>query len=169
MRSRRLAVHRILLSSLAVLVLSYVADAQTAHPLAGTWKVNLAKSKYEPASGAPRSGTVKIEVTGDTIRIVNDGVDAQGRVTHSEYTAKFDGKDYPWKGTVDGQPNLGQDTVAWKKIDDRTYELVGKLKGQALGTQRIVLAADGKSRTNTVSGKGADGQTINNVVILDKQ
>jgi hypothetical protein len=137
--------------------------------LAGTWKVNLAKSTYDPPSGAPKSGTVKIEITGDTIKIVNDGVDGQGRVTHSEYTAKFDGKDYPWKGTIDGKPSTSQDTVAWRKIDARTYELEGKLKGQSLGTQRIVVAPDGKSRTNTVIGKSPDGQPVRNIVVLDRQ
>src|SRR6185503_929982 len=151
---------RAFVSVAAIAILGAATSAQSPNPLAGTWKLNLAKSKYDPPSQAPKSGTVKIEVTGDTIKIVNDGVDAHGRVTHSEYTAKFDGKDYPWKGTVDGKPSLSQDTVAWKKIDERTYELTGKLKGQSFGTQRIVVAADGKSRTNFVDGKTADGQTI---------
>lgn len=148
---------------------SSAAIAQAASPLAGTWKVNLAKSKYDPPSAAPQSGVVKIEITGDAIKVVNDGVDSQGRKTHSEYTAKFDGKDYPWKGTIDGQPNLSQDTVAWTKIDERTYELVGKLKGQSLGTQRIVVAADGKTRTNTIVGTGPDGKPVRNTVVLDRQ
>src|SRR5262245_11332265 len=89
-------------SAVVVGLLAVVPLAQPASPLAGTWRINLAKSKYDPPALAPKSGTIKIEVTGDTIKIVNDGVDAQGRATHSEYTARFDGKDYPWKGTIDG-------------------------------------------------------------------
>jgi len=157
------------MSLVLVGVLASAPFAQAASPLAGTWTVNLAKSKYDPPSQAPKSATVKIEVTGDTIKVVNDTVDAQGRAVRSEYTAKFDGKDYPYTSTIDGKPNTAQDSVAWKKIDDRTYELTGKLKGQALGTQRIVIAADGKSRTNTVTGKNAEGQTITNTVVLDKK
>jgi hypothetical protein len=98
-----------------------------------------------------------------------DGVDSQGRATHLEYTAKFDGKDYPWEGTIDGRPNPGQDAIAWKRIDDRTFEVTNKLKGQVLTTMRIVIAPDGKSRTNTVSGKDAQGQTVNNTVVYEKQ
>ena len=169
MSRQQIVACRALMSLVLVGVLASAPFAQAASPLAGTWTVNLAKSKYDPPAMAPKSGTVKIEIAGDTVKIVNDGVDAQGRATHSEYTAKLDGNDYPWKGTIDGQPNLTQDAVTWKKIDDRTYELTGKLKGQQLGTQRIVIAADGKSRTNTVTGKNAEGQTIHNTVVLDRK
>lgn len=143
--------------------------AQSASLLNGTWKLNLAKSKYSPAELAPKSGTSVFQITGDTVKAVIDGVDAQGRKTHQEYTAKLDGKDYPWKGTIDGRPNPDQDAVAWKKIDDHTFEFTNKFKGQALTTQRTVIAADGKSRTNTVTGKNAQGRTINNTVVYEKQ
>ncbi|HYN07733.1 MAG TPA: hypothetical protein VES67_10105 [Vicinamibacterales bacterium] len=128
----------------------------------------MAKSTYNPAELAPKSSTSKVEITGDTIKVVVDGVDSQSRPTHLEYTAKLDGKDYPWKGTVDGKPNLNQDMVAWKKIDDFTYESTNKLKGEVLSTQRVVIAKDGKTRTNTVTGKNAQGQTVNNTVLYEK-
>src|SRR5206468_12518374 len=57
------------------------------------------------------------------VNTVTNGVDSKGRKTHSEYTAKFDGQDTPWKGTIDGSLSPDQDAVAWKKIDDYTYEL----------------------------------------------
>jgi hypothetical protein len=93
----------------------------------------------------------------------------QGRATHAEYTAKFDGKDYPWKGTIDGKPNLSQDTTSWKRIDNYTYESSAKLKGQVLTTQRTVVARDGKTRTNTVTGKNAQGQVVNATIIYERQ
>ncbi|HYN07722.1 MAG TPA: hypothetical protein VES67_10050 [Vicinamibacterales bacterium] len=163
---------RIFVSSLALaalVALSSNLGAQSASPLNGTWKLNVAKSKYNPATLAPKSGTTKIEITGDTIKAVIDGVDPEGRVTHQEYTARFDGKDHPWKGTIDGKPNPNQDAVTWRKIDDYTYETTNKLKGQTLTTNRIVVATDGKTRTNTVTGKNAQGQTVNNTVLYEKQ
>ena len=144
-------------------------SAQAGDPLSGTWKLNVAKSKYSPANLAPKSGTTKLEVSQGGIKTVTDGVDSQGRVTHTEFTAKFDGKDGPWKGTIAGKPNPDQDAVTWKKIDDYTYELVNKLKGQVLTTQRTVVSRDGKTRTNTITGKNAQGQTINNTTVHEKQ
>ena len=143
--------------------------AQPASPLSGTWKLNLAKSNYTPSNLAPKSGTTRFDVTQDEIKAVIDGVDAQARTTHQEYTARFDGKDYPWKGTIDGRPNPNQDAVAWKKIDDYTYETINKLKGQTLTTNRIVIARDGKTRTNTTTGTNAQGQTVSNTVVYEKQ
>ena len=143
--------------------------SQTASPLNGTWKLNLAKSKYSPANLAPKSSATKIVVSAAGIHLTNDSVDSQGRATHTDYTATFDGKDHPWKGTIDGKPNTDQDAIAWKKIDDRTFEVTNKLKGQVVSTQRIVVAQDGKSRTNTVTGKNAQGQMLNHTVVYDKQ
>jgi hypothetical protein len=84
----------------------------------GTWRQNMAKSKYHPAELTVKSSTSRFEVTQNGVKLVNDGVDGKGRATHTEYTANFDGKDYPVKATIDGKPNPDQDAVAWKKIDD---------------------------------------------------
>jgi len=139
------------------------------NPLVGTWKLNLAKSKYSPANLAPKSGTTKIEAVAGGIKLTADGVDAQGQATHLEYTAMFDGKDYPIQATIGGRPNPNQDAVTWRKIDDYTYENTAKLKGQALTTTRVAIARDGKTRTNTVTGKNAQGQTVNNTAVYEKQ
>jgi hypothetical protein len=63
--------------------------------------------------------------------LVNEGVDAQGRATRLEYTARFDGKPYPVTSTVDAKPSGNQDAVTWRKIDDYTYENTAMLKGKA--------------------------------------
>ncbi len=108
-------------------------------------------------------------MTKGSVKATIDGVDWQGRVTHSEYTATLDGKDSPWKGTIDGRPSPDQDAIVWKRIDASTYEVVNKLKGQVLTTQRTVMARDGKTRTNTVTGKNAQGQTVSHTVVYERQ
>jgi hypothetical protein len=143
--------------------------AQAPSPLSATWKFNAAKSKYNPANLAPKSNTIKYTIAGDTITAVTDGVDAQGWTIHTEYTAKLDGKAYPFKGTIAGKPNPDQDGVMWKKIDNNTYETSTMLKGKALVTSHIVIAPDGKTRTSPQTGKNAQGQTVNNVVFYEKQ
>ena len=143
--------------------------AQTGGPLSGTWTINLAKSKYSPANLAVKSSTSRFEVAQDSVTLVNEGVDAQGRATRVEYMARFDSKPYPVKSTLDGKPSGNQDAVSWKKVDDYTYENVAMLKGKALTTTRVVVSRDGKTRTNTVTGTDAQGRTINNTVVYEKR
>ena len=100
-------------------------------PLVGTWKQNLAKSKYIPGP-PPKSGTVvKITAVAWGIRVVSDCVNAQGQATHAVYTAKFDGKAYPRKATAGGKPDATTyDSIAIKKVDANNYEITEKMKGQ---------------------------------------
>src|SRR5579872_6133007 len=77
-----------------------------------TWKVNVATSKYDPASLAVKSEIAKREATEGGVRITIDIVDGQGKATHTVTTAKYDGKDNPIQGA---QPP-GQ-TRAYKLID----------------------------------------------------
>jgi len=137
--------------------------------LSGTWILNVPQSKYVPADMAPKSGRSRITVTTEGIKVTTDGMNAKGEETHAEYTAKLDGKDYPWKGTVGGKPSTEQDAVSWKKIDEWTYENTAKLKGKVLTVSHVVISKDGKTRTNTVTGTNAQGQTVNSVVKYDKQ
>ena len=86
---------------------------QAADNWMGTWKLNVAKSKYSPGP-APKSNTAKYEASEGGMKGVQDGVGADGKPTHVEFTAKYDGKDYAYKGN----PNI--DTIAVKRIDDDT-------------------------------------------------
>jgi len=47
-----------LLVTIAALVIATPAMTQTQDPWVGTWKLNLAKSMYEPANLAPKSQTI---------------------------------------------------------------------------------------------------------------
>ena len=53
----------------------------------------------------------------------------------------LDGKDAPVSGT---HPNA--DTIAAKRIDAHTLELVNKKGGKVTTTQKNVVAGDGKTR-----------------------
>ena len=143
-------------------------DAASTDLLSGTWELNLSKSTYNPPDLAPKSNKVVYTVIGDSVQVVADGVNAQGKATHAEYTARFDGTEVATNATTDGKPNPEPSTAAWKKIDDHTYEVSNKSQGQAFNTNRIVIAPDGKSRTSTITGKGAQGQTLNHTVVMDK-
>jgi hypothetical protein len=127
----------------------------------GTWKLNESKSKF--AAGAPKNNTVMYEATGDDIKVTVDGVDGSGAATHNEWTGKFDGKDYP----LTGDPSA--DSRSYKKVNDRTLQLDNKKDGKVVTTGKIVVTADGKSRTITTMTTLADGKKMKNVAVYDKQ
>jgi len=127
----------------------------------GTWKLNEAKSKF--GAGATKNNTVVYAAAGDSIKVTVDGVDADGKPTHNEWTGKFDGKDYP----VTGDPT--SDARSYKQIDTHTLELTIKKGGKVTVTGRVVVSADGKSRTVTTSGTDSKGKKISSTAVYDKQ
>src|SRR5712691_3304775 len=144
-------------------VLAGTLLAQAQESLFGTWKMNAAKSKYSPGP-APKSNIAKWEAFQGGVRLTVDVVPAKGETQHWESSGKFDGKDNPVKGN-----NPDGDAVAFSKIDARTYEVVTKKGGQTTVTARIVVAADGKTRITTQTGKNAQGQTVKNTMFYEKQ
>ena len=159
MRTNRFAIFAttLLLMALAVNVAAAAADQHS-----GTWKMNPAKSTYSPGP-APRSSLVKIDSDAENIKLNSDGIDAAGNPTHVEYTAKYDGKDYP----VTGIPTA--DTVALERPDASTIRSTLKKGDQVVMTVTSVISKDGTMRTSTFRGKDAQGQDVNNVVVYDKQ
>ncbi len=144
-----------------VLLLATAGLLQAADQFTGTWTLNVAKSKYSPGM-PPKAQTTKLETLKDGIREIVDRVNADGSQTHWDFTAKFDGKDYP----ITGDPD--RDMASVKKVDDYTLEVVNKKAGKVTTSMKLVVAKDGKSRTNTVTGKNAAGVAINNILFFDK-
>ena len=76
----------------------------------------------------------------------------------------LDWKDYP----VTGNSPYG-DAVAIERVDARTYRFTSKMAGKVTTTQTIVIATDGKTRTNTSKGSDAKGQPLDTMAFYDKQ
>jgi hypothetical protein len=144
----------------SVLVLGSIAQA--ADNQVGTWKINVAKSKFSPGP-APKESTLTIESQPDGLKFTIHGTDAEGKAVHIEFSPKYDGKDYPATGMANA------DTISMKKIDDYTIETVGKKQGKPMVTTTSVVSKDGKTRTTTQKGTNAKGQDVNNTIVYDKQ
>jgi hypothetical protein len=149
----------IVLTLVLCLVGAAVCFAQDAQM--GTWKLNEAKSKFAPV--AAKNNTVVVQAAGDNVKVTVDGIDSNGKPTHNEWTGKFDGKDYP----VTGDPN--SDARSYTKIDDRTLGLNAKKGGKTTISGRIVVSADSKTRTATVSGTDPTGKKFQSTAVYDKQ
>lgn len=130
-------------------------------PNMGTWKLNETKSKTAP--GVEKLTTVVYEAAGDQVKVTIDGTDANGKPIHNEWTGKFDGKDYP----VTGDPN--SDARSYKKIGARTLELTVKKDGKITATGRLVVSANGKTRTVAISGTNLQGKKFKSTALYDKQ
>ena len=132
-----------------------------ANPHLGTWKLNEAKSK--PVPGMGKNTTVVYADQKDKIKVTVDGVDKDGKPTHSVWVGKFDGKAYPAKG------NLPYNSVAYKEENERTNDITTWKDGKMVWSGRITVAADGKSRTVSLNGTDADGKKFKGKAVYDKE
>jgi hypothetical protein len=151
------------IAALPLIVFVLSASAQLPHdPRIGTWKINLAKSKFNPGP-PPKDMTVRFEPNGyDGLRVTIDTVEASGEVTKHTYVANYDGKDY----AVSGDP--GRDTVALKRIDLFALEYTNKRAGKVINSYREVIAPDLKSRSITQKGMSSRGVMVDNVIVYDR-
>jgi len=128
----------------------------------GTWKLNPAKSKLN-SGPPPKSQTLTYEAAGQGVKVTVKGTDAEGKPIDSQFTANYDGKDYP----VTGNPVW--DTITWKRIDAYKSESTRKKAGKVVGTASRVVSKDGKTLTITEKGVTAKGEKISNTVVYEKQ
>lgn len=130
-------------------------------PISGTWKLNLAKSKFDPGP-APKSLTATIKVENGVETFSSEGMDAAGNATHTTFAATFGGPDVP----VTGIPYA--DTIALKRVG--ANQIIGTYKkgGKVTVTVHVVVSADGKSRRLTYDGKNQDGKAVHDDVVYDK-
>lgn len=103
-----------------------------AHKISGEWQ----PGKLE---GSENVFTVTYKATDDGLSMSD--------LTGDSYTAKFDGKDYPYKG------DPGTTTVSLKKIDANTLEETDKRNGKVITVLRMTVSPDGKSLSTTVEDK----------------
>ena len=149
--------------AVVAVALSFVATAAcfAANPHMGTWKLNETKSKIPAGMG--KNTTVTYAEAKDEVKVTIDGMDKDGKPTHSVWVGKFDGKAYPVKG------NLSYNSVAYKMVNDRTNDITAMKDGKTAWTGRITVAADGKSRTVTINGTDADGKKFKGKAVYDKE
>ena len=152
----------IVASVVACVALMGVFAGAQADPAVGTWKLNLAKSRYVPGP-LPKSNMITIVAAGAGYHVTAKGEDAAAKPTSIDYTVMFDGKDSPVKGAP------AYDTTSLKRIDANTTEQTRKKEGKTVQTATRKISADGKTMTVTTRGKDESGRTLNTVAVYDRQ
>jgi hypothetical protein len=138
--------------SLAMSLALVAADSQ----FTGTWKLNVAKSKFSPGP-APKSFTVTIQPDG---KVVVEGMEATGNPISWSYTPNSDAP-----ATITGLPDS---SVIEKKIDDRNVEHTWKMNGGST-TGHGVISKNGKTMKYTLNGTDTKGNSVHNIEIFERQ
>jgi hypothetical protein len=141
---------------IALLLLVGAAAAVAADdPFVGTWKLNVAKSKFQ-GSMPPQSQTVTIDADG---KVSVSGTDNKSQAVNWSYTATPGGT-----STITGIPDSTVMEVRKENMVDHTWKL-GKENSKGHG----VISKDGKTMTYSIQGTDAEGKKYKNTEIYEKQ
>jgi hypothetical protein len=162
-KAKRRIIMKHILTLAVIVTLSVTGLLAQTNPFIGAWKLNTAKSKWNPGPG-PQSETRTYEAQGNGVKVNTEGTAADGSRIAYSYTANYDGKDNPISGV--GAPSGGE-TIAFKRVNPNTTEVTLKKSGKIVQTARWVV--DGKVLTITSKGTSATGQPTNNVTVWEKQ
>jgi hypothetical protein len=148
----------------STVVLAGTALAQAADPQVGTWKLNVAKSKFDPGP-APTSMTRTVVAQGNGVKYSFEGVGADGKPVAYNFSVNFDGKDNPIMGSMPA----GADTISAVRKGDSSFEATLKKGGKVIGTSKVTVSKDGKVTTVETHGTTAAGAKQHDVQVYEKQ
>jgi len=128
----------------------------------GTWKIERGQVDTHP--GTAKNSTVVYSTMGRQ----HDGHHRRHRRRRQANAHRVDGQ--VRRQRLPGSPAIPLPTRGpSKKIDDHTLTFTVKKGDKVLVTGRIVLSADGKTRTVTTEGTDSTGKKISATAVYDKQ
>ena len=129
----------------------------------GTWKLNPAKSTYvtDPSPPPGQRTITRVEPWEGGLMYRTEIVTVRGEVRHTEWTARFDGKDYPATGPM--WP-AGW-TCLVTKSGARGIDLTWKKDGKDMYKSTLAASASGRVLTETGSAAGVNEKFV---VIYEK-
>ena len=131
----------------------------------GTWKVNVAKSKYTPGPIPVKSLTSVREAAPGGVKVTSTGERADGTAINGSYTAKYDGSATAVTGT--GVP---YDSISIKQVNANTFTYEAKqTNGKYHTTGRTVISSDGKTMTTRAKGTDPNGAALTMTLVYEKQ
>ena len=141
--------------------LLFAGTAFAADPIVGSWKLNVAKSKFSAGQELKASTRVYTEASGVyTLEQKLTGTDGKETSLRTQYS---DGKEMKQET---GGP---VDTTHAKKVDANTWDFDLKKDGKAVGHVHRVVSADGKTLTVHNTGMILSGMKGDQTLVFDKQ
>jgi len=128
----------------------------------GVWKMNFEKSSPKAAPELRKSVSIVYEAIDGGVRAMTKIEFLDGTTSPGDYTAKYDGKEYP--------TNLGKvDLISLRQVDANTFEIDERKKdGKRHQHGRKVISADGKTMTFTVEGADEEGKSFKAVWVYER-
>ena len=151
-----------IISLLMLATLLAAGTAFAADPIVGSWKLNVAKSKFAPGQ----------ELKSST-RVYTEGAD--GVYTLEQKRMGADGKEVSLKAQYSDGKDMKQapggpiDMTHSKKVDANTWDFELKQGGKVVGHVHRVVSADGKTLTVHNQGMQLSGVTGEETLVYDKQ
>ena len=141
----------------------FAVPAFGADPIIGSWKLDVAKSKFSAGQELKAATRVYSEANGVyTLDQKLTGADGKEISYSVQYS---DGKDM--KQAANG--SLGLDTTHARKIDANTWDFDLKKDGKVVGHVHRVVSADGKMLTVHNTGMMVGGRTGDQTLVFNKQ
>jgi hypothetical protein len=153
------------------------AGAAIPRALFGNWKVNMARSTFDPGPGPRPTVPDHMNIVarpGGELSYVLVGVNVEGTPVINTASLKADGRDYPRHSAatltamLDSEAATGL-TTALRVIDARNFEWTNKTNGTVTQTLRWTVSADGSTLTHVVRNVDAQGQvTSTNTYLVER-
>jgi hypothetical protein len=149
-----------LLSLIAAAAMLCAAPAFAADPIVGTWKLDVAKSKFGDV--APAAGTRVYTVNNGVYKLEQTMTGADGKEMKSE-SIYSNGKEEKQTSHAVG------DAVLAKKIDANTWDFDVKKDGKVVGHVHRIVSTDGKTLTVHNTGAKMSGAKTDETLVYEKQ
>ena len=146
----------------ALVISAFTFAAFAANQIAGTWKLNVAKSKYTGIP-TPKTSSVTYTPQGQGWKYDAKGTSADGQPTNITFVYDKDGAE----AMMTGNPYADTITIQSGNTDNSTA--IFKRAGKAIGTAKRTISKDGKTMTVDASITLPDGKKASYSAVYDKQ
>jgi hypothetical protein len=148
--------------TLLLVVLGLAGSLWAANPDVGTWKLNVAQSKYPPSASAPKEETLVVMVVGDQIEATFTGTAADGKPISQKTIFPHGG------GAVKPVP-ASYDAEIMIVVCPYEFYGVALKDGKQQGFEHVVISKDGKTKHDTLKGRDSQGKPVQELRVWDKQ
>jgi opacity protein-like surface antigen len=138
------------------------SPAPNAKLWSGTWKLNVAKSKFTSPDFSEKRETRSYEVSGQRVTMHSTFTGGAGKSVNWSYSAAWDGKAYPTKG------NSNADHILLMPVSDREVKSRTMLHGKPSATSTAMVSADGNELTMMRSILTAKGGATHDKLVFDR-
>lgn len=127
----------------------------------GKWRYLREISSYESGPG-PKESERQWVRDGDGVRFLHDGTNMDGTPFHTEFRAKYDGKQYPFTGGT----LYNSVALTWRSPNrvDQVFELDGKVTVRTTRT----ISPDGKRMSIIARGTLPTGKPFVNRMVYER-